>query len=50
MPALYALAIFLSFAIIGGLIVRALVRHEAEHRDEHLPPRGVPRDQSDDLD
>ena len=41
--ALYALIIFVTFAIVGGLVVRYIVKHQTE-RDDGLPPRGVPWD------
>lgn len=43
--ALYALIIFVVFAVVGGLIVFLIVRAQSQDPDGELPPRGVPRDQ-----
>ena len=44
MIALFALAIFLTFAIVGGSVVWFIVKNQPEDREDGLPPRGVPWD------
>ncbi len=44
MMILFALAIFFSFAFVGGLVVFLIVRNERNGGPHDLPPRGVPWD------
>ncbi len=40
--ALYALIIFVTFAVVGGTVVYLIVRNQSEPGEGDLPPRGVP--------
>ena len=44
---IYALLIFVVFAVVGGLVVRYIVQNQPEPGEGDLPPRGFPRDGSD---
>lgn len=44
---LYALIIFVVFALVGGLAVFLIIRNQPEPGDDGLPLRGVPWDKSD---
>ena len=48
--AVYALIIFIVFAVVGGLAVRYIIANQPERGDGDLPPRGVPWDASNDPD
>ena len=50
MIALFALAIFLTFAIVGGSVVWFIVKNQPEDREDGLPPRGVPWDSPENRD
>ena len=50
MIAVYALLIFLTFAIVGGAVVWFIINNEPEDRDDDLPPRGVPWDSPENRD
>ncbi len=41
---LYALIIFVVFALVGGLAVFLIIRNKPGPGDDDLPPRGVPWD------
>ncbi len=45
--ALYALLIFVVFAVVGGAAVMFILRNQSEPSEGDLPPRGVPWDPSD---
>ena len=48
--ALYALAIFVTFAVVGGLVVWLIIRNQTEPGPDDLPPRGVPWDSPENRD
>lgn len=45
--ALFALLIFITFAVVGGLVVLYILRNQPEPGDDDQPPRGFPRDEAD---
>jgi len=42
--AVYALIIFVVFAVVGGLVVRFVIENQKEPGSDDLPPRGIPWD------
>ncbi len=48
--ALYALIIFVVFAVVGGLAVRFIIRNQQDPSERDLRPRGMASDVHEDRD